>query len=367
MAETNSTGRIKSIDALRGFDMFWITGGDAFFIALFTFFGTPLFHGLALQLDHPHWAGFRFYDLIFPLFLFIVGLSMPFSITRRLEKGSSKRDLYKHIIRRTILLYLLGLVYNGLFNFDFANLRYTGVLHRIAFTYFFASIIVMNFKQRGQLIWALAITLGYWLILLLIPVPGFGTYNLTPEGNLGAYLDQRFLPGSFCCYQFGDNEGLLTNFPAIVNVLAGVFIGSRLMKAEPYLDKLKHFLILATSLIAIALIWNLVLPINKYLWTGSYVALTIGLSIFALGLFYYIIDVKGHTKWAFPFTVIGMNCITIYVLQGIIDFGGLATYFIHGFYTKFGAFKVPFFELCVLTLKWLFLYFLYKQKLFLKV
>lgn len=347
--------------------MFWITGGDAFFIALFTFFGTPFFGKLSLQLDHPVWSGFHFYDLIFPLFLFIVGLSMPFSITRRMELGSSKKDLYYHVFRRTLILYLLGLVYNGLFNLDFETMRYTGVLPRIAFTYFFASVIVMNFKQRGQLIWAVAILLGYWLILLLVPVPGFGAYNLTPEGNLAGFIDRKFLPGSFCCYKFGDNEGILTNFPAIVNVLAGVLAGYRLMKPEPDKTKIIFFTLSGFGLIITALIWDLVYPINKYLWTGSYVAFTCGLSMLSICLFYWLIDVRGYTKWAFPFTVIGMNCITIYVLQAVFDFGVISKIFIHGFYTKMGAFQFPFYEFSVLTVKWLFLYFLYKKRLFLKV
>ena len=365
--ENKVQGRILSIDALRGFDMFWITGGDAFFITLFTFFGTPFFKQLGLQLDHPAWTGFRFYDTIFPLFLFIVGLSMPFSITRRLEKGSTKKELYIHIIRRTLTLYILGLVYNGLFDFNFETLRYTGVLHRIAFTYFFASVIVLNFKQKGQLIWAISITLGYWLIMLLVPVPGFGAYNLTPQGNLGAFIDQKFLPGSFCCYQYGDNEGILTNFPAIVSVLIGVLAGSRLMKPEENKVKLQFLGMTGGALILLALAWSFVFPINKYLWTGSYLCLTSGISILYICLFYWLIDVKGYTKWAFPFTVIGMNCITIYVLQGIFDFGMIVKIFVHGFYTKLGTFQLPFFEFCVLGVKWLFVYFLYRQKLFLKV
>jgi predicted acyltransferase len=347
--------------------MFWITGGDAFFITLFALIGTPFFQSLVINLEHPPWSGFRFYDLIFPLFLFIMGLSMPFSITRRLEKGSSKADLYRHVIRRTVVLYLLGMVYNGLFGFDFANLRYTGVLHRIAFTYLFASLIVINCRQKGQLGWSVAITLGYWLILLLVPVPGFGRYDLTPEGNLAGYLDRRFLPGSFCCYPFGDNEGLLTNFPAIVNVLAGSLTGYRLLRPEPVKTKMLFLILTGVCLVGLSLIWELVLPVNKYLWTGSYVSLTSGLSILALCLFYWLIDVKGWSAWSFPFRVIGMNCIIIYVIQGIFDFGIIARIFIHGFDTKLGVFQPVFYEFCVLTVKWLFLYFLYRQKIFLKV
>jgi len=367
MTEKSKSTRILSIDALRGFDMFWITGGDALFIGIFTLIGAPFFRKLAEQLDHPAWTGFHFYDLIFPLFLFIMGLSMPFSITKRLERGDSRKDLYKHIIRRTILLYLLGMVYNGLFDFNFATMRYTGVLHRFAFTYFFASIIVMNFKLKGQLIWAAALTFGYWLILLLVPVPGFGAYNLTPQGNICAWIDQHFLPGGWCCYTYGDNEGILSNFPAIVSVLIGVFAGNRLMKKETDNMKVKFFIAAGFVSIAIALLWNFIYPINKYLWTASYVALTSGLSLILLAVFYWLIDVKGYTKWAFPFKVIGMNSITIYVLQGIFDFGIVAKIFIHGFYTSFGSFQELFLVMCIVALKWLFLYFLYKQKLFLKV
>jgi len=367
MTEKQKPARILSIDALRGFDMFWITGGDVFFVTLFAFIGTPFCEKLALQLDHPAWSGFHFYDLIFPLFLFIVGLSMPFSITRRMERGSSRKDIYKHIFRRTIILYLLGMVYNGLFHFNFETLRYTGVLHRIAFTYFFASLIVMNYKQKGQLFWAVTITLAYWLVLLKVSVPGFGAYHLTPEGNLAGFIDRKFLPGSFCCYKFGDNEGILTNFPAIVNVLAGVLAGYRLLKPEPEKKKIIFFIVSGVILIIIALLWNMIYPINKYLWTGSYVSLTCGLSMLAICLFYWLIDVRGYTRWAFPFTVIGMNCITIYVLQGFFDFGVIAKIFIHGVYTKMGAFQFPFYEFCVLATKWLFLYFLYRQRLFLKV
>lgn len=368
MNKNNSTtGRMVSIDALRGFDMFWITGGDAFFIAVFTSIGTPFFQKLALQLDHPAWEGFRFYDQIFPLFLFIVGLSLPFSVRKRLQRGDSHAKLYKHILIRTIMLFFLGMIYNGLFDLDFVNLRYSGVLQRIAITYFFAAIIVMNFRLRGILIWAGAITLCYWLILLIVPIPGYGAYDLTPEGNLCAFIDQKLLPGSFCCYDYGDNEGILSNIPAIASVLVGVWAGNILMDRRPYASTIRTFLIAGFSLIILSLIWNIVYPINKYLWTGSYVALSSGISFLLICLFYWLIDVKGYSKWAFPFIVIGLNPITIYIAQGIFDFGIIANIFIHGFVDEMGVFRFPFYELCVLLIKWLFLYFLYRQRIFLKV
>ena len=367
MEEKRGLKRIVSIDALRGFDMFWISSGDTFFIALFTLIGTPVALGLAEQLDHPAWSGFRFYDIIFALFLFIMGVVMPLSITRRLEKGDSRSLLYKHIIRRTILLFLLGLVYNGIFDLNFAQARYSGVLQRFAFTYFFASIIVMNFKLKGQMIWAACITLGYWLVLLLVPAPGFHTYDLTPQGNICGYIDRTFLPGSFCCYKYGDNEGILTMFPAIVNVLFGVLAGQWLLSALSNNEKIKKLSLTGGIFIGAALLLSLILPINKYLWTGSFMLLTSGISFLLLCLFFWIIDVKGYQKWAFPFIVIGLNPITIYVAQGIFDFGIIANIFIHGFRNNLGSFEPVFVAFCTLAVKWLFLYFLYRKKIFLKV
>jgi predicted acyltransferase len=200
----------------------------------------------------------------------------------------------------------------------------------------------MNFKQKGLLIWAVAIALGYWLILLLVPTPGFGAYNLTPEGNLSAFIDQKLLPCSFCCYQYGDNEGILTTIPAIVNILIGVWAGNRLLKSETWQSKIKFFTTIAFIFIIIGIIWSLIYPVNKYLWTGPFVLLTCGISFLALSLFYWLIDIKGYTKWAFPFVVIGMNSITIYVLQGIFDFGIIAKILIHGFYNHIGSFQIPF-------------------------
>lgn len=367
MEEKSSTKRIVSIDALRGFDMFWISSGDTLFIAFFTLLGTPFALNLAEQLDHPAWSGFRFYDIIFALFLFIMGVVMPLSITRRLGKGDSKAELFKHVIRRTILLFLLGLVYNGIFDFNFAHARYTGVLQRFAITYFFASIIVMNFKLRGQMIWAACITLGYWLILLLVPAPGFQAYDLTPQGNICGYIDRMFLPGSFCCYTFGDNEGILTMFPATVNVLMGVLAGGWLLSKLPDLQKIRKLSITGGIFVLSALLVSFAVPINKYLWTASFMMLTSGISFLLLCLFFWIIDVKGYQKWAFPFIVIGLNPITIYVAQGIFDFTIIANIFIHGFREGLGSFEPVFVALCTLAVKWLFLYFLYRKKIFLKV
>lgn len=359
-------GRIVSIDALRGFDMFWIMGADWLFINLFKLMDNPVGRALETQLDHCEWDGFRFYDLIFPLFLFIVGASMPFALTKRVERGDSKADLYKHIIKRTLVLLCLGLIYNGILRLDFDSFRYAGVLQRIAICYFFAAIIVINTSAKAQAIWAGAILFVYFAIMKLVPVPDFGAGVLTPEGNLAGYIDRLMLPGRFCCYKFGDNEGLLSTIPAISTALLGVLSGHWLRSAADGIKKVKGLFITGVACLSAGLVWGFVFPINKLIWSSSYVLFAGGWSMILLGTFFWIIDVKGHQKWAFPFIVIGLNPITIYIAQGVFDFGVIANIFIRGIVDSMGDYKTVFVALCVLVVKWLFLYFLYRQKIFLK-
>ena len=358
-------GRVVSIDALRGFDMFWITGGTTFFRAFFKYFDNPLFNTFNEQLKHSKWDGFTFYDLIFPLFLFIVGVSMPFAINRRIEKGESKKNLYIHVIKRTLTLLFLGFIYNGFLDFDFSNFRYAGVLQRIAICYFFTAIIILNTNIRNQGIIAGSILVFYWLIMMLIPVPGLGTGVLTPEGSLAGYIDRLLLPGALC-YGFGDNEGLLSTIPAISTTLIGVLAGHWLRTQFSKTQKSLGLLISGIIAIILALIWNWVFPINKILWTSSYVLYSAGWSLLLLCLFYWIIDVKGYKNWAFAFVVIGLNPITIYVLQSLFDFGIIVDIFVHGFIARLGNFEPVFYTFCLLMVKWLFLYFLFKKKIFLK-
>jgi len=355
--------RLVSIDALRGFDMFWIMGADAFFGSLFQLIG---FTVLARQVEHSAWNGFTFYDLIFPLFLFIVGASMPFSIGKRLERGDSRKGLTLHIVKRTLLLFALGLVYNHILDLNFQEFRWAGVLQRIALCYCLTALIVMNTKTKGQAVAAAAILLAYWAVMKWVRVPGFGAGVLTPEANLAGYIDRQILPGKFCCYTFGDNEGLLSTLPAVSTTLLGVLAGQWLRSIHSQKKKTLGLLAGGVAGLALGLLWNLVFPINKLIWTGSYVLYAGGWSLLLLGLFYWLIDVRGHRKWAFPFVVIGLNPITIYVAQGVFDFAILSGIAVHGFIHRLGTVEPLFDALCVLTVKWLFLYFLYRQKIFLK-
>ena len=267
-----------------------------------------------------------------------------------------------------MILVLLGLVYNGFFRLDFANLRYAGVLQRIGWTYLFAAIIIMHWqKPKTQMMIAGGILLIYWAVMALVPVPGAGMNVLTPEGNFASYVDRLLLPGSFCCFEFGDNEGILSTIPAIVNVLIGVQAGHLLRSTQSNSKKTLTLIISGAGLIVGALIWNLIFPINKLLWSSSYVLLTGGLSLLLLALFFWIIDVRGWKKWAFFFIIIGMNPITIYVAQRIIGFYAITEFFLEGVVRLFDSIAPLLMALGLLALKWLFLYFLYRKKIFLKV
>ncbi len=346
--------------------MFWIIGGGSILLRFFSLFDHPLTSALAGQLHHSSWHGFTFEDLIFPLFLFIVGLSMPFAITRRLSRGDSRRDLYLHILQRTLVLFALGLVYNGILRLDFDSMRWAGVLQRISICYFFAALIVMNFSVRGQAVWAGAILLAYWAVMALVPVPGHGAGNMTPEGNLAGYIDRLLLPGRFCCYRFGDNEGILSTVPAVATVLLGVMTGHWIRSPFPGTKKTLGMLTAGAAFLLAALLWDLLFPINKLIWSGSYVLFAGGWSLILFAGFFWIVDVRGRSAWVFPFVVIGLNPITIYVAQGLFDFGMFAEPFVVGFIDRLGDVRPLFLSACNLSAKWLFLYFLYRQKIFLK-
>lgn len=359
------SGRIVSIDALRGFDMFWITGGGAIAAAMLGLFDGPLANTLLGQIEHSQWNGFTFWDLIFPLFMFIVGVSLPFAISRRLERGDDRSGLYKHILRRFVTLMLLGFIYNGLLDFNLAQMRWAGVLQRISLGYLFAALILMNTRVRGQAIWTGAILVVYWALMTFVPVPGHGAGVLTPEGNLAAWLDTLFLPGQFCNGIF-DNEGILSTLPSISTTLMGVLAGHWLRSAAAPGTKAARLALSGVACLALALIWNPFFPINKLIWTSSYVLFAGGWSLLFLALFYWIIDVRGWQKWAFPFIVIGLNPITIYVAQTLFDFSIIANIFIHGFIGQTGALQPLIQALSVFAVKWLLLYFLYSRKIFLK-
>lgn len=361
--------RLYSLDALRGLDMLMIMGMDVFFHRLSDATQSPFWGVISDQFEHPAWNGFHLYDLIFPLFLFIAGVATPFSIASRLRKGQTKQQVLIHVIKRGLILVLLGIIYNnGLQIQPVSEMRFGSVLGRIGLAYMFANIIFLYTKQRGQIIWFCVLLIGYWLMLKLNSAPGFPRGDLTMQGNFASYIDRLFLPGRLY-EKIHDPEGLGSLIPAIGTGLLGILTGNFLKNSQHKPSKKAMWLAIAGVIsLILAQIWNLDFPINKNLWTSSFVLRTGGISLLLIALFYYIIDVRGHKKWAFFFKVIGMNSILIY----------MSGHFIHWEYTNNAFFQWlgqligdPFnavaLAVTVLAVKWVFLYVLYKKKIFLKV
>lgn len=365
MAEP-ANSRVHALDALRGFDMFWIIGADALLVSLLGYLGTDWSGRLALQLEHVAWEGFRFYDLIFPLFLFLVGCALPYSLEKYRARPS---EVYLRIARRVVALILLGLLANGILKFDWENLRYAGVLQRIGICYGLGSLIYLHTGLRGQVMMVIAILLGYWAVLAWVPAPGGVAGDLSMEGNLAGWLDRQFLPGKILeqYYGYGDNEGLLSTLPAVATVLTGVLAAHGLRSSFSPAWKLVGLTAMALACLAVGYLWNLGFPIIKNLWTSSFVLVTTGWSLMLLALFYGVIDVAGYRRWAFVFSLIGVNAITIYIAQRFIDFNFMANYFLQGTVRLAGEIG-PTVQLAgVLTAKILFLWLLYSKRIFLRV
>lgn len=355
--------RITSIDALRGFAMFWIIGGEMLFSSLAKVWKNPLTETISQQLSHAKWEGFHFQDLIFPLFLFILGAVLPFSFAKRTQRGESSDKIYLHILKRSAVLLLLGLVYYNLLDFRWQALGWFpyGVLPRVAFCYFFAAIIVMNTSWRAQMIIVEVILVGYWLASILVPVPGYGAGVFEKAGCLAFYLDRVLLGAG------GVNEGFISTFPAVCTTLLGALAGHWLRSNRPSRRKIAGLVAAGLFCLVVGYFWGRFFPINKKLWTSSYVLFAGGWSLLLMALFYWIIDVKGYKKWAFFFVVIGVNAITIYFIRKVVDFGGISQFFLNGIAERSGSVKPIILPLGTVMAEWLFLWFLYRRKIFFKV
>lgn len=367
--ETEAGSRLDSLDALRGFDMLWISGGDMIIAALRELTGWPIFHWGTEQLEHVPWEGFHFYDLIFPLFLFISGVTIPLALAKRRARGEGTKGLTVRFVRRAILLIFLGMVYNGLLSFDWGNIRYASVLGRIGLGYLFAALIVTRTSIRTQAIWAAGLLLAYWGAMRLIPVPGIGAGVITPEGTLQGYVDRLLLPGKFYFATY-DPEGILSTIPAISTALLGALAGHCLLEGR-WNGKRKALLLFGAGvvLLGVGWAWGLTFPVIKNIWTSSFVLVAGGWSLILLSGFYLVMDVWGWKKWAFLFILIGMNPLTLYLTQaGMINYETTTGYFFNGLLHWFGdPLRALLWAVCLLSVKLLFLYFLYRKKIFLRV
>ena len=362
--------RILFIDTLRGFDMLMISGAGSFIYLLHGKTGWAWVDALALQFEHPPWNGFTFYDFIFPLFLFLAGMSLPFSINKGLEQGKSKSQLYWKAFTRMLILIALGILDKNAPTpfFDWSQIRFVGVLQRIGFAGFIVTILYLNFNWRSRIIWVISLLLFYYAVMFLVPVPGYGAGDLSIEGNLHGWIDRNFLPGRLL-QKIYDENGLLTQIPALCLTILGT-LASDILRKESLSDhiKLRNLVISGVICMAIGLVWSLHFPINKHLWSSSFIMLTGGMAFLSFSLFYWIIDILKYQQWTFFFIVIGMNSLTIYMVYRFIDFGHTSQLLFEGLYSGLPEQWHPVFEsLGALVIVWLFLYFLYRRKIFLKI
>lgn len=334
------------------------------------------------QLAHADWNGCTFADFIFPFFLFIVGVAVTLSLTKRKESGENQTKLLIQIFRRSAIIYLLGLSLGFFPELNFSNITYTGVLKRIAVVYFFTALIFLKTSLKGQTILISLFLIFYWILLTFVPVPGIGAPNLGKDTNLTAWLDNLLLKGHLSNGSW-DSLGILSTVPAIANALIGVLAGQLLKSDKDNLTKTVYMFVAGNILLLAGYMWDFWFPINKNLWTSSFVLFTCGFALNLLALCYWVIDIKGYKRWTKPFLVFGMNAITVYFLAVLV--GRYLKYFkvadsdgsiVNLKVFIYNNFFLPFFDpvnaslvySLIYTLIWLgLMWILYAKKIFIKV
>ena len=347
--------RLKSLDALRGFDMLLIMGFGWMLYDVCCLWPGGEHFWLARQMEHAAWNGLTLIDTVFPLFLFISGMTFPFS----------KRKTVGKVLVRALIMVALGMVYNGCCDLNFASMRVYSVLGRIGVAWALAALLYMRLSWKPRAVIAAVILVGYNLLLLISAPDRPGADPLSMDGNLVGYVDRCLMPGHLYFAGF-DPEGLLSTLPAVVTAMLGQFTGEFVRSGRPH--KTLSMLGAAVVLLGLGLLWSIWLPVNKSLWTSSFVLVVAAYSLALFALFYYLIDVRGWKKWAFPLEVIGLNSITIYMLQRIVSLQSASKFLFGGL-----AGLVPaqvgqvILSAGYVLLSWLLLYFLYRKKIFLKI
>ena len=365
------TKRLLSIDTLRGMDMLLIMGLAPLIARTCELFPGGADCWLVQQMHHAEWNGLRIMDMVFPVFLFIAGLSFPFSHASQVAKGRSSREIHRKIFVRCLILIALGIVYNGFFDLKFPQ-RYASVLGRIGLAWMLAALLYIHCGTKTRIWISAAILIGYWLLLAFVQAPDVpaGADPLSQEGCLNGYVDRLLLPGRLHNGNF-DPEGLLATLPAVVTALLGMFTGEFIRLPEEQVNgrrKALWMLLAAAALLGAGYLWSLVFPLNKKLWTSSFVLVVGGYALAVYALIYYLVEVKGRSGWSFFFRVIGLNSITIYLLQQIVPMRDVAGFFLGG---AAGLLPEAWGKVLLaagyVLVCWLLLYFLYRKKVFLKV
>jgi predicted acyltransferase len=365
---TPSVVRLASLDALRGFDMFWILGADQVIRALSANSHSRILAGLADQFEHVPWAGFHFYDLIFPLFLFMIGVSIPYSFRKRQQRGDSQGRIYAHVLTRVAILIFMGMMVNGrLLSYDPSQLEATySVLQVLALGYLVASFIVLNMNLQWQIAATATMLVLYWALMTFVPVPGHVVGVYKPGANFGDWLNDLILGRYQGIWRFGWILQIMTNGST---AMLGVFAALLLRSAKSGRHKLVWLTCLGVGCLAGGWIWGIWFPIIKDRWTSTFVLYAGGWSYLLLALFYWVIDLRGQRQWAFPFTVIGMNSIAAYMTANLFGrpFRLTAEVFVGGLKQYVGGWYEAIAALGGLLTIWLFLYWLYRNRTFLKI
>lgn len=270
---------------------------------------------------HAPWNGWTPTDFIFPFFLFIVGVAMALSLTKRIERGDSRSQLYAKIVRRTLIIFAIGFFLNLFPEFNFKQVRIPGVLQRIALCYFFASVIMIEANKKWQIGWTIFLLAIYWILVKLVPVPGYGAGVLEPMGNLCWYIDSSLLAGHTwkgAPAPGFDPEGILSTLPAIGTVMFGIFAGDWLRSNRDHYEKVSGLFVAGIIGLVLGEILKGWLPINKNLWTSTYSIFMAGMALIFLAMCYWLIDIKGYKSWAKPFIVFGSNAILVFSLATLV-------------------------------------------------
>lgn len=367
--------RLASLDALRGMDMFWILGGQSIFTALFVLTGWTGWKVFEAHTVHSTWHGFTFYDLIFPLFIFLSGVAMGLA-PKRIDHLSwiERKVYYRKAVKRLLLLSALGVMYNHGWGtgipLAFDEIRYASVLGRIAIAWFFCAMLVWHTSIRTQVFTAIGLLLGYWLLMCFIPVPGGVAGDLSAAGSWNAWFDTHFLPGISYQNRPVDPEGILSSFPAVINAMIGVFAGQLISRAQQIGEWKTASLLFIAGVISVCLgwLWDLQFPVNKELWTSSFVLVTVGWSAILLATFYVLVDILNGQKLAYPFVIIGANSIIIYLASSLVDWTYISRSVFGGFINVAPELWQPLFGVIALLLvQILVLHWMYKRKIFVSV
>ncbi|OQC02733.1 MAG: hypothetical protein BWX80_03035 [Candidatus Hydrogenedentes bacterium ADurb.Bin101] len=360
--------RVVSVDVLRGFDMFWLVGGAGLALGIGRMLGSPAKEIVLRQLEHAKWEGFYFYDLIFPLFVFLAGVSTVFFMGR-LVREQGRSAALRRLLRRCVLMFLLGILYSGGLTAPWPEVRLMGVLQRIALCCFFSGLLFCFLDWKGLGAVLLIALLGYWALLSFVPLPGSDAVSWAEGENWASWLDTRYLPGRKH-YGTYDPEGLLSTIPAVGTCLLGVLAGFALKSTRfRPLVKAAGFFLAGCALAAVGYGWGMQCPIIKKLWTPSYVCVAGGYSLVLLGLFYFVVDVLQLRWWTAPFLWIGVNPLTIYLARNLVEFNKISERFVGGSVAAWagedGGYLL---KMCVsLFLSLLFVWYLNRKRIYLRL